>query len=105
MSWLYLILAGLFEIGWPIGLKVAQQESTRLQGIAIALCFMLISGYFLWLAQKHIPLGTAYAVWTGIGTAGTFLVGIALYQDPTSLLRFAGVVLIITGCIALKLAG
>ena len=73
MSWLYLLLAGLFEIGWPVGLKISQMPETRWMGIAIAIFFMTLSGVFLWLAQREIPIGTAYAIWTGIGAAGTFM--------------------------------
>lgn len=104
MSWLYLVLAGLFEIGWPIGLKMAQEPATRWTGIIIAILFMGLSGFLLWLAQLSIPMGTAYAVWTGIGAAGTFLVGILYYGDPSSLTRYLGVLLIIAGVITLKLA-
>lgn len=104
MSWLYLVLAGLFEIGWPVGLKMAQDPPTRWSGIAVAIGFMAVSGTLLWLAQRQIPIGTAYAVWTGIGAAGTFLVGIMIYGDPTSLARYAGVALIVAGVITLKLA-
>lgn len=104
MSWLYLVLAGLFEIGWPVGLKLAQNPPTRFLGIVMAVGFMAISGFLLWLAQKTIPLGTAYAVWTGIGAAGTFLVGVLVYHDPTSLMRYVGVALIIAGVIVLKLS-
>lgn len=104
MSWLYLVLAGLFEIGWPVGLKMAQEPATRWTGIIIAIVFMGFSGFLLWLAQRSIPMGTAYAVWTGIGAAGTFLVGILYYGDPSSLARYLGVLLIIAGVITLKLA-
>jgi quaternary ammonium compound-resistance protein SugE len=104
MSWLYLVLAGLLEIGWPVGLKLAQAPSTRWQGIALALGFMTASGFFLWLAQRNIPLGTAYAVWTGIGAAGTFLVGVLFFGDPSSLMRYLGVLLIVAGVATLKLA-
>ena len=104
MSWVYLILAGLFEIGWPVGLKMAQEDSTRLLGISIAVIFMAISGSLLWMAQKQIPIGTSYAVWTGIGAAGTFLVGIVFYNDPASLGRYLGIILIIVGVATLKLA-
>ncbi|REG83937.1 DMT family transporter [Marinomonas pollencensis] len=104
MGWLYLLLAGLTEIGWPIGLKIAQSGSTRIIGIVIAVFFMFVSGALLWLAQKEIPMGTAYAVWTGIGASGTFLVGVWFYGDPTSLLRYSGVMLIILGVIVLKFA-
>ena len=75
MSWVYLVAAGLFEIGWPLGLKWAQEPAKTLQGVVLAVVSMGISGFLLWLAQKDIPLGTAYAVWTGIGAAGTFAVG------------------------------
>ena len=104
MSWLYLILAGLFEIGWPIGLKLAQGADNRLFGIVLAVVCMAISGALLWLAQKEIALGTAYAVWTGIGAAGTFMVGIWFFGDATSLGRYLGVALIIAGVATLKLA-
>jgi len=104
MSWMYLVLAGLLEIGWPVGLKLAQSPSTRLSGVAIAVGFMAASGFFLWLAQRQIPIGTAYAVWTGIGAAGTFLVGVMFFGDATSLMRCVGVALIVAGVITLKLA-
>jgi len=104
MSWLYLLLAGLLEIGWPVGLKWAQEPDTRWQGIAMALVFMAASGFFLWLAQREIPMGTAYAVWTGIGAAGTFLLGVMVFGDPSSLMRYIGVQLIVAGVATLKLA-
>ena len=104
MHWIYLLLAGLFEIGWPVGLKMAQEENTRITGIIIAIAFMAVSGTLLWLAQKQIPIGTSYAVWTGIGAAGTFLVGVLYYGDPSSLGRYLGVILIISGVIVLKLS-
>lgn len=104
MAWIYLVFAGLFEIGWPVGLKMAQQEETRVLGILTAVGFMIVSGFLLWLAQKDIPIGTSYAIWTGIGAAGTFLVGVMYYGDPTSLGKYLGVVLIIAGVATLKLA-
>ncbi|MEO2268953.1 DMT family transporter [Pseudoalteromonas pernae] len=104
MAWVYLIFAGLFEIGWPVGLKLAQEPQTRWLGIVMAVVFMAISGFLLWLAQKTIPMGTSYAVWTGIGAAGTFLVGVFFYGDSSSLMRYFGVLLIIAGVITLKLA-
>ena len=104
MAWVYLTLAGLFEIGWPVGLKMAQDENTRISGVLVAVFFMAVSGTLLWLAQKQIPMGTSYAVWTGIGAAGTFLVGIFFYGDPSSLGRYLGVALIIAGVATLKLA-
>lgn len=104
MAWVHLILAGLFEIGWPVGLKMAQEPATRWLGVVVAVSFMGVSGALLWLAQRHIPMGTAYAVWTGIGAAGTFLVGVICHGDPASLLRCAGVLLIVSGVVVLKLA-
>jgi len=104
MPWVYLVLAGLFEIGWPVGLKIAQQPETRLKGIIIAVFFMTVSGFLLWLAQRTIPIGTAYAIWTGIGAAGTFLVGVMFYGDPASLAKYLGVLMIIAGVATLKLA-
>lgn len=105
MAWFYLILAGCLEIGWPVGLKLAQEPATRWLGVALATGFMLASGFFLWLAQRDIPMGTAYAVWTGIGAVGTFLVGVYVYGDPTSMWRYLGVLLIVLGVVALKVAG
>ncbi len=104
MSWVYLVLAGLTEIGWPVGLKIAQSGQHKVTGIAIAIGFMVVSGTLLFLAQRTIPLGTAYAVWTGIGAAGTFLVGICFFGDAASLLRYIGVMLIVGGVVVLKLA-
>lgn len=104
MSWVFLLLAGLLEIGWPVGLKLAQEPGTRVLGIAGSILFMAASGALLWLAQREIPIGTAYAVWTGIGAAGTFLVGVMFYGDPASIARVAGVLLILAGVISLKLA-
>lgn len=104
LAWTYLIVAGLFEIGWPVGLKMAQSPGKTIIGIALAGICMVISGYLLFLAQRTIPMGTAYAVWTGIGAAGTFIVGIFLYGDPTGFARIFAVLLIISGVILLKIA-
>lgn len=104
MAWVYLILAGLTEIGWPVGLKMAQEDKSRMLGIFIAVLFMTASGFLLWLAQRQIPIGTSYAVWTGIGAAGTFMVGVVFYGDPASLARYLGIILIIAGVVTLKLA-
>ena len=105
MAWVFLIVAGLFEIGWPLGLKMAQYvEGKQVVGIAIAVLSMSLSGVFLYLAQKDIPMGTAYAVWTGIGAAGTFIMGILFYGDPIGTARIASVLLIIAGVVGLKLA-
>jgi quaternary ammonium compound-resistance protein SugE len=92
------------EIGWPVGLKMAQTEGHRLIGVVIALAFMLTCGFLLWLAQRDIPIGTSYAVWTGIGAAGTFLYGILFYGDAAGIARFIGVGLILLGVVTLKLS-
>ena len=104
MSWVYLVVAGIFEIGWPLGLKLAQDSTHRFKGIVLAVVSMGLSGALLWLAQRQISLGTAYAVWTGIGAAGTFFAGVWLFGDPTNLGRYLGVILIIGGVVVLKLA-
>ncbi|WP_108663199.1 DMT family transporter [Acuticoccus kandeliae] len=104
MPWAYLLLAGFLEIGWPLGLKIAQSPGARWSGALIAVAFMAASGAMLFLAQRHIPMGTAYAVWTGVGAAGTFLVGILAFGDAASAGRIMGVAMIIGGVIVLKLA-
>ncbi|MBN9206039.1 MULTISPECIES: DMT family transporter [Methylibium] len=104
MAWIYLALAGLFEIGWPVGFKLSQQPAYKVWGIAGAVLSMGLSGWLLWLAQREIPIGTAYAVWTGIGGAGTFLIGVLFFGDSASLARYLGVALIVGGVITLKLA-
>jgi quaternary ammonium compound-resistance protein SugE len=105
MAWTYLILAGLLEIGWPIGLKLGWTENgLRVLWIAFAILCMALSGTLLLLAQRVIPMGTAYAVWTGIGAVGTFLVGIIAFGDSATALRIASVGLIIAGVVGLKFA-
>ncbi len=104
MAWLYLIIAGLFEIGWPVGLKLAQTPGKTAIGVMLAIVCMALSGFLLFLAQRDIPMGTAYAIWTGIGAAGAFIVGIFLYRDPATAARIVGVLLIISGVVVLKLA-
>lgn len=101
--WIYLIIAGMFEWGWPVGLKLAQKSETlNWYWITFAAIMMIFSGAFLMVAQKEIPIGTAYAIWTGIGAVGTFLIGIMFFNDPTTLARFFFVSLIIVGIIGLK---
>ena len=104
MAWFYPINAGLFEIGWPVGLKLSQTPGRLTLGVIVAVVCMAASGALLWLAQRDIPIGTAYAVWTGIGAAGTFLVGVLFYGDPASALRLVSVGLIVAGIVGLKLA-
>ena len=103
-SWIYLIIAGLFEIGWPLGFKLSQITRFRFLFIAVAVGSMALSGLFLWIAQKDIPIGTAYAVWTGIGAAGTFLIGIVCFKDPVGMMRILSFALIVVGVIGLKLS-
>jgi len=104
MAWVYLVLAGLCEVGWPVGLKMAQRSGMRAAGIVVAAVFMSVSGLLLYMAQKQIPIGTSYAVWTGIGAAGTFLVGVLFYGDPASQGRLLGIALIVAGVAALRIA-
>jgi quaternary ammonium compound-resistance protein SugE len=104
MAWLFLLLAGLCEIAWPVGLKLSQQPENRVAGLLLAVVGMAISGYLLWLAQRNIPIGTAYAIWTGIGAAGTFVIGVVWFGDAASLGRFLGVALIVGGVAVLKMS-
>jgi quaternary ammonium compound-resistance protein SugE len=104
MDWLFLVVAGFCEIGWPLGLKISQASANRMPGIALAVMAMAASGVFLWLAQKTIPMGTAYAVWTGIGAAGTFIIGVIVFRDSADLWSILSVLLIIAGVIGLKLS-
>ncbi|MCR4031645.1 MULTISPECIES: DMT family transporter [Flavobacterium] len=104
MNWIALVIAGIFEIGWPLGLKMAQQSNSNKFGwIFIAVLSMVISGSLLFYSQKTIPIGTAYAVWTGIGAVGTLFVGILFFGDSSSILRLLSAFLIIIGIIGLKL--
>ena len=81
MAWVYLIIAGVFEFGWPVGLKLGLTDAGLRWGwIAFAAVTMALSGGFLLVAQRTIPMGTAYAVWTGIGAVGTFLLGILIFS-------------------------
>ena len=105
MAWVYLMAAGVFEWGWPVGLKFGMSDAGLRWGwIGFAGLCMVASGALLFLAQRTIPMGTAYAVWTGIGAVGTFLIGIWLFSEPTTLARFFFVGLIIVGILGLKLA-
>jgi quaternary ammonium compound-resistance protein SugE len=102
--WIYLIAAGIFEIGWPLGLKLSEIPSYKILGPIIAVVSMTISGILLWLSLKGISIGTAYAVWTGIGATGTFIIGVLFFNDPSILLRWIGVSLIILGVLFLKVS-
>ncbi len=105
MAWTYLIIAGVLEWGWPIGLKLGwTDQGLRVFPLAIAIVCILASGSFLLLAQRDIPMGTAYAVWTGIGAVGTFILGILFLGEPAAVLRFVFVGFIVVGIVGLKLA-
>ena len=101
MPWLILVLAGLFEIGWAIGLKYTAGFTRLLPSVATVTAMILSMG-LLGLAVRTLPIGTAYAIWTGIGTVGTALLGIALFGEPAGFLRLLFVSLIIVGIAGLK---
>lgn len=102
MNWLILILAGIFETGWAIGLKYTE-GFTRFWPTAVTLSAMAISLGLLGIAMKSLPVGTAYAIWVGIGAVGTAIVGIILFADPVSTGRILSLVFIILGIIGLML--
>ena len=105
MAWLYLLLAGVFEWGWPVGLKMGVTVTGYdFMWLSFAGVAMFASGYLLLLAQRTIPMGTAYAVWTGIGAVGTFLLGILFFGDAATLARFFFIALIVVGIVGLKMA-
>lgn len=104
MGWLYLLIAAIFEVGWPFGLKMASISDTKTWWIIFAIVTMILSGIFLYLAQKQIPVGTAYAIWTGIGAACTFAIGVLIFNDALNMMRIFGVLLIVCGVILLKAA-
>lgn len=104
MPWVYLLIAGVMEWGWPIGLKLAAMPQHRAWAIILAIVSIVLSGVFLFLAQRTIPIGTAYAVWTGIGAVGTFLLGIIFLGEPAVLARFLFVGVILVGIAGLKLS-
>lgn len=103
MSWIFLFFAGLFEIGWAIGLKYTE-GFTRPLPTVLTVASMIVSLALLGLALKALPVGTAYAVWTGIGTVGTALLGIWLLGEPATAVRLACIALIVAGIAGLKLA-
>lgn len=103
MAWIYLVLAGIFEIGWAIGLKYTDGFSKPMPTV-LTVISMIISLALLGFALKTLPVGTAYAIWTGIGTVGTAVLGIALLGEPATAARLACIALIVSGIIGLKLA-
>lgn len=102
MHWIFLFIAGLFEISWAVGLKFSHGFSQIIPSVLTVIC-MIASFYFLALALKSLPLGTAYAIWTGIGTIGTVIFGIILFKEPVSAIRLLCIALIISGITGLKL--
>ena len=102
MEWIYLLIAGFFEVAWAIGLKMSEGFSHIYISIFTVIS-MIASFYFLAVALKNIPLGTAYAIWTGIGTLGTVILGIILFKEPVSVMRFVCIALILFGITGLKL--
>jgi quaternary ammonium compound-resistance protein SugE len=102
MAWVLLVLAGLFEIGWAIGLKYTDGFSRPVPTLLTAVS-MVVSLGLLGLALKTLPVGTAYAVWTGVGTVGTALLGIWLLGEPATAMRLACIGLIVAGIAGLKL--
>ena len=102
MNWIYLFIAGILEVGWAIGLKYTEGWS-RLVPSALTVIGMVASFYFLSLALKTLPIGTAYAVWTGIGTVGAALLGMLLFDEPREIGRVLCILLIVAGIAGLKL--
>ena len=103
MAWLILVLAGLFEVGWAIGLKYTE-GFTRLWPTIWTVLAMIISLGLLGIAMKSLPVGTAYSIWVGVGTVGTLILGIVLLGEPANAGRLVSVAFIIVGIIGLKLA-
>ncbi len=102
MAWIYLVIAGLFEIGWAIGLKYTEGFTKLVPSLWTA-ASMAVSVYLLSKALHSIPIGTGYAVWTGIGVVGTAILGMILFDEPRTLIRIGCILLIIIGIVGLKL--
>ncbi len=103
MAWVILVIAGLFEVGWAIGLKYTD-GFTRLWPTVWTAMAMIISLWLLGIAMKSLPVGTAYAVWVGVGAVGTVVLGIVLLGESANVARLISVVLIVAGIVGLKLA-
>lgn len=102
MQWFYLILAGFFEVGWAVGLKFSDGFTKIIPSI-FTVFTMAASLYFLSLSLKTLPLSSSYAIWTGIGTIGTVILGIIIFKEPISVVRIICVLFIVAGIIGLKL--
>jgi len=103
MAWTILVIAGLFEVGWAIGLKYTE-GFTRLWPTVWTVLAMIISLWLLGIAMKSLPVGTAYSVWVGVGAVGTVMLGMALLGEPANAARLISIALIIAGIVGLKLA-
>ena len=103
MAWMLLVLAGMFEVGWAIGLKYTDGFS-RLWPTIWTVISMVVSLSLLGVAMKSLPVGTAYSVWVGVGAVGTVILGIVLLDEPANLARILSILLIIGGIVGLKLA-
>ena len=103
MNWVVLFIAGIFEIGWAVGLKYSE-GFTRLTPTLFTIISLILSMVLLGISLRTLPLGTAYAVWTGIGTIGTAVLGMVLFREPASVLRLVCIGFIVMGIIGLKLA-
>lgn len=103
MAWVYLAVAGLFEIAWAIGLKYTD-GFTRLVPSVLTVGAMILSVVLLGLALRELPVGTGYAVWTGIGAVGTAILGMVLFAEPATAMRLLSIGLIVGGIVGLKLA-
>jgi len=102
MAWIYLLIAGIFEIGWAIGMKYTH-GFTRFWPVVFTLVSMFLSVYLLSLATRTIPLGTAYAVWTGIGIVGTSILGIIIFNEHVEVLRLVFIAMILVAIVGLKI--
>jgi quaternary ammonium compound-resistance protein SugE len=102
MAWLYLIIAGIFEVIWAMGLKYSQGFAKLFPSL-VTLGAMVVSFYLLALATKSLPIGTAYAIWTGIGAIGAVLLGMILFNEPVNILRIVFLCLILVGIVGLKI--
>ncbi len=103
MAWTYLMFAGLFEVGWAVGLKYTEGFTKPLPTV-FTVAAMVVSLFLLGLALRELPLGTAYAVWTGVGTVGTVILGIVLFNDAADIIRLGCIGLIVAGIVGLKLS-
>lgn len=104
MAWVMLIIAGLLEIGWAVGLKMSH-GFTRPFASAVTIVTMILSLGFLGVAIRTLPIGTAYAIWTGIGTVGAVIIGVAMFGESASIYRLVCVLLIVAGIVGLKVVG